>query len=175
MNIITIRQAFKSDSDQIAQLHALSWKETYRNILPDNYLDNNLEDERKKYWSAKMTSLTPNDFVLLALSVSGEVIGFIAVLDKPEKEFESFIDNLHVRTDLKGLGVGKKLMKAAAQKISTTGKNSAYLWVLRGNEKAEGFYKAIGGRPADVSLAHLGDADVWQTRFIWTDLHELLR
>lgn len=175
MNIITIRQATQNDSDQIALLHALSWKETYRNILPDSYLDNNLEDERRKYWSAKMAGLSPGDFVLLALSVSGEAIGFIAVLDKPEKEFESFIDNLHVRKDLKGLGVGSKLMKAAAEKLSTAGKKSAYLWVLKGNDKAEGFYKAMGGQTADVSVAHFGDADVWQTRFVWTDLHELLK
>src|SRR5688572_21269351 len=111
MNKIDVREATKKDATSIALLHALSWKTAYRNILSDEYLDSNLEEERKSYWVRKLENLTPNDFVLIAETVEQRIIGFIAVLDKPERGYQAFIDNLHVHPDHKGSGIGKTLMR----------------------------------------------------------------
>jgi ribosomal protein S18 acetylase RimI-like enzyme len=171
---VSIRKATEKDSDAIGILHATSWKITYRNILPDSFLDNDLEGERKKYWSKKMAGLTANDFVLVATSAEEKITGFIAVLHKPEKGYKAFIDNLHVHPDLKGHGIGSKLMNAAAERLCDAGIQNAYLWVFKGNDKAEGFYKTIGGRPADISTVNFAGSDILRTRFVWDDLKELL-
>ena len=45
-------------SRDIATLHAASWMSAYRGLLSDEYLDNDLEGERKKYWLKKMPTIT---------------------------------------------------------------------------------------------------------------------
>lgn len=37
---ITIRKAVLTDAEGIAKVHVDSWKTTYANIVPDEYLDN---------------------------------------------------------------------------------------------------------------------------------------
>jgi len=166
---ISLREATSADSDLIAKLHAQSWRSAYRSVLSDEYLDNDLEGERTAYWRKKMPSLMDKEFVLVAVR-RAEMIGFIAVMDLPENGYSALVDNLHVRPDLKGLGIGVSLMKAAATRLIDTGRNSFYLWVLKGNVPAEKFYLAIGGNAADLSESLFGGQVVAARRFVWPDL-----
>ena len=170
---LTIREALQKDALSIAQLHALSWRNTYGNILSDTFLDSDIESERKKFWSEKLQRLTPLKFVLVA-EIETRLIGFIA-LEKPEKGYEAFIDNLHVYPSMKGQGVGKKLMKTVAEKLMRSGIKSVYLWVLNGNTNAEEFYKRLGAKSADSSFEQFGGSPVSQTRYVWSSLDELIR
>lgn len=173
MDQIIVRDATSADAGNIGALHAASWRSAYRGLLLDEYLDNNLEAERKTYWTKKLASLSTLEFVLVAMQ-GATVAGFIAVLDKPEKGYAAFIDNLHVRPQLKGFGIGGKLMKAAAERLKRTQRNSVYLWVLEGNVAAEKFYLAKGGKPLDPCRVEFGGAMVNETRFAWDRLDALL-
>lgn len=172
--MLSIRSATRTDSVVIAKLHAQSWLNTYRGIVPDHFLDNDLDAERKKYWEKKMDGLQQNEFVLLA-DDGNAAVGFAAVLDKPEAGFDAFIDNLHVRTDMKGKGIGKALMKAVAERLRASNRHSVYLWVLNGNSAAEKFYYAIGAQSADTTTVKFGGVDVAQKRFVWPTLEPLLK
>ena len=115
-----------------------------------------------------------HDFVLIA-SLQNTDVGFIAVMDKPEAGFDAFIDNLHARPDMKGIGIGGKLMREAAQRLYASGRSSAYLWVLNGNTPAEGFYLSKGARIADTSSVVFGGASILQKRFGWDTLDSLMK
>jgi GNAT superfamily N-acetyltransferase len=169
----SIRKANGMDAAKIAELHALSWLSTYRGILPDSYLDNDLFAERNSYWVHKLKTLTENDFVLLA-EEGAIAIGFIAVLDRPEAGCDAFIDNLHVRKEFKGKGIGRALMKEGARLLRESKRNSAYLWVLDGNTAAGRFYLSRGAEISDTSVAKFGGKEVQQTRYVWNDLTSLL-
>jgi GNAT superfamily N-acetyltransferase len=173
MNTLIIRKGLSADADNIGSLHAQSWQSAYRGLLPDSFLDNGLTEERKKYWTGKISALSTKEFVLVAEDGSG-VTGFAAVMDKPEKGYDAFLDNLHVRPDVKGQGIGGKLLEAVAINLQKTGRKSLYLWVLKGNIPAEEFYKAKGGRPADSSTVMFGGEVIAQTRFVWDRLDKLL-
>lgn len=171
---VIIRRAKPDDYEAIGTLHAASWRLTYRGILADAYLDNDLAGERKRYWEDKLRALKENEFAFIA-GRGGEAVGFIAILDKPEAGYDALIDNLHVRPDQKGLGTGSILMNAAAAELQCTGRKSVYLWVLKGNTAAEDFYKARGGQPLDSGTVDFGGKVVEQTRFVWDTLDGLLR
>jgi len=172
MNSISLRDYRISDADLIGTLHAQSWFTAYRGILLDSYLDNDLQGERQAYWRSKLPTLSSREFIIVAEDSNG-IVGFAAVMDKPEHGCDALLDNLHVRPDLKGLGVGSKLMRAVAERLQTTGRTSFYLWVLKGNVAAETFYKAKHGVPADVSTTEFGGKTIGKTRFVWKDLSVL--
>lgn len=169
----TVRLATTSDFQAIASLHTSSWRTAYKGILPDQFLSDGLEKEREQYWIKKMSALKEREFVLIAES-KGEAVGFIAVLDKPEAGIDAFIDNLHARPDRKGMGIGGKLMREAAKKLTESNRKSVYLWVLVGNIAAEGFYLSKGARIGDTTTVVFGGAEVLQRRFIWDTLDPLL-
>ena len=163
----TIRIASASDAHEIAKLHASSWRIAYRGLLTDLYLDNDLAGERSIYWTEKMTCLSPQEFVLIAEDGDGRLEGFIAVMDQPEKTFAALVDNLHVRPDLKGKGIGRMLMQAAARKLLASGRSNYYLWVLNGNDPAARFYESIGGVAGDQKNHLFGGKEVAATRYGW--------
>ena len=176
MSVVPIlRSATKDDAIMIANLHASSWRIAYRGLLSDEYLDNDLAGERIAYWSGKMTTLTESEFILLAMNQAGDIEGFIAVMDEPESGYVALVDNLHVRPDLKGRGIGKVLMQAAARRLLGSGRSNYYLWVLNGNEPAARFYESIGGIPEDERTVHFGGKDVKATRFGWATFEKVLQ
>jgi GNAT superfamily N-acetyltransferase len=176
MSVVPIlRPATKDDAVMIANLHASSWRIAYRGLLADEYLDNDLAGERIAYWSAKMTKLTDREFIIIAVNHEGDIEGFIAVMDQPESGYVALVDNLHVRPDLKGRGIGKVLMQTAARRLLVSGRTNYYLWVLNGNEPACRFYESIGGIPEDERTVHFGGKDVRATRFGWATFDKVLQ
>jgi GNAT superfamily N-acetyltransferase len=171
----TLRPATKDDAIVIAKLHATSWRIAYRGLLSDEYLDNDLAGERIAYWSRKLTTLTEREFILLAMSHEGDIEGFIAVMNQPESGYVALVDNLHVRPDLKGRGIGRALMQAAARQLLVSGRTNYYLWVLNGNEPACRFYESIGGIAGDERIVHFGGRDVKATRFGWMTFEKVLQ
>src|ERR1044071_7204849 len=106
----TLRPATADDTASIANLHAASWIIAYRGLLSDEYLDNDLAGERIAYWSRKVPSLSEREFIIMATDDHDRAAGFIAVMDHPDAGYSALVDNLHVRPDLKGKGIGKSLM-----------------------------------------------------------------
>lgn len=169
----TVRMATPSDVDRVADMHTASWLSAYRGLLPDSYLDNNLAGERRQYWRNKFPTLTEREFVLIA-EHDGEMIGFISLLDVPHNGYEALIDNLHVRPDLKGKGVGSILMKEVAERLLQSGRKNVYLFVLKGNDAAGKFYLSRHGQVAETSDAILAGLPIQHTKYVWDDLSDLL-
>jgi ribosomal protein S18 acetylase RimI-like enzyme len=174
MTSTTFRIASRDDATVIAQLHALSWMTAYRGILLDAYLDNDLAGERTTYWTKKMTQLNDKEFIVLALDPQGVAQGFISIMDEPDEGYVALVDNLHVRPDLKGRGIGKALMQRAARLLTESGRTNYYLWVLNGNDPAVRFYQSMGGKQADEHVVYFGGKDVTATRFVWNTFDQIL-
>ena len=54
---------------------------------------------------------------------------------------------LYVDPEAWGLGVGRRLMAEARERLGRSGFTDAVLWVLVGNDRAERFYRLDGGCP----------------------------
>ena len=168
-NSIQIRVATLPDSELISKVHSSSWKSAYKGILPQEYLDNEVEKEKREHWVRELAAPdNSHNFVLLAMEGSAAV-GFISVYDVADGSYDAFIDNLHVLPEEKGKGIGLKLMAAAAEKLANFNKKSVYLWVFDDNLPAVGFYKKLGGIMADKSICTIKGREISQTRFYWDD------
>jgi ribosomal protein S18 acetylase RimI-like enzyme len=114
-----IRDATIADLPAIAEIHASSWRAAYRGILPDAFLDGDLLEDRKARWSGIAECMGPRDNLLIATDGEGAV-GFIAgwtsVTLGCEDGYGLYIDNLHVRPDLRGNKYGESLFSGAGQK-----------------------------------------------------------
>jgi GNAT superfamily N-acetyltransferase len=168
----SMRMAVAADAKAIAWLHAASWKAAYRGILPGEYLDAAVDSDRQSYWQAAFAAMRGGDFVVLA-EVSGQLIGFAAVMVRPIDGYDAILEGLHVEPTWRGRGAGTAIMAEVAAALRLAGGNSLFLWLLDGNARGEHFYLRIGGRRADRGFARVAGEDVPQTRIVWRDLATL--
>ena len=147
-----IRQALPSDADDIARLHAISWRTAYRGALSDAYLDGPIEAERAELWRARLAQPAANQFVVIAQS-RGEAVGFACAYGGEDPQWGTFLDNLHVLPEFKRQGIGAQLMReVAAWSAGAYPGQGIYLWVLGSNLPAQRFYARIGGENAGTDL-----------------------
>jgi len=141
---LTFRPATLPDYDTIARLHALSWQHTYRGMMRDDYLDGEVVEERLAVWQERLSQDDPRRLVLLA-ERDGVCVGFVCALLDHDPIWGDFIDNLHVRPDLKGSGIGARLMLEATGWFKQARPGGPfYLWVLEDNHGARRFYERLG-------------------------------
>jgi L-amino acid N-acyltransferase YncA len=86
-----IRHASAADADAIAGLHAASWQATYRGILPDTYLRDEVGPERLAYWRAAMAR---GDYALVrVLCEDAKAIGFSALKTGQDEGYDYTLEH----------------------------------------------------------------------------------
>ena len=139
------RIAEERDAKQIADLHATSWRRTYRGNFRDGFLDGDVSADRSRVWNERLTAPPDNQFVCVAEDESG-ISGFVCAFGDHDSQWGSFIDNLHVDIDRQGQGVGTRLMARAGQWLSERFLDSGVYLIVWERNPARFFYERLGGR-----------------------------
>ena len=115
-----------------------AWEQTYRGLMPDSFLDKRnpekLIENAKHYPDNKLVAICDGNTVS-AVCYNSVARDFASDGNTGE------IVALYVLKEYQGYGIGKALLKAAAERLD--GK-SITLFVLKGNENAMAFYKHMG-------------------------------
>ncbi len=173
--MITLREARFSDHAAIAKLHADNWRQHYRGILSDHYLDNEVEKERLDTWYQRLRSPAENQFITMAM-LEGNIAGFCCVYLNDDPVFGSLIDNFHVATNNQRSGIGKMLIRESAKKVYDKADTpKMYLWVFEANKNARIVYERLGGTCYETIDKENEDGTVSKTcRYTWDDVSKLL-
>jgi ribosomal protein S18 acetylase RimI-like enzyme len=183
--MITIRRARPADSIAIGAVHVSAWRSTYPGILPDGYLARLSVSRQAAYYDAAIRG-TGSVFVAAAsgtdvpLGSGPRIVGFsTAGRARPSSEIngrrlaEGEIETIYVLDDWRELGIGRRLMRAAAAQLADTGCRSVFLWVLRGNP-SRWFYQRLGGKPVAEAEIQFAGQKLIQTAFVWDPIDRLL-
>ncbi|MEM1359997.1 MAG: GNAT family N-acetyltransferase [Bacteroidota bacterium] len=155
---LTYRTAGAADAPAIAHLHATNWQLTYRGAFTDDYLDNHAPTERLQVWTERFSEPNPRMITILAENEAG-LQGFCCIfLDYgPDGHL---LDNLHVTAGNHGKGIGKTLMRKAAEQVAVYDtEKEIYLWVLTTNTNAMAMYEHLGGRRGRTEVHHFGQGN----------------
>ena len=172
--MITLRQAQFSDYAAIAKLHADNWRKTYRGILSDQYLDDEIEQDRLDVWRERLQSPPDNQFITIAMS-DDNLVGFSCVFLNDDSTYGSLIDNLHVAPDFQRQGIGKMLVKESARHVCEKADNKKmYLWVFEANRNARIAYQYMGGTHVETVDKRNPDDTISRTcRIFWSDASKI--
>lgn len=173
--MLDFKKASLDDSQEIAALHALSWQQNYRGSFSDQFLDNEVGGERQIVWQERLGNPQSNQSVWVA-RLNGKLAGFICTFFQDDKTYGSLVDNLHVSPNMKGKGVGSQLLRVAAEEVKQKYPNTGiYLWVLKNNEGAHLFYKALGGKVIETVKGNdIGDLEIMKVRYHWNKAQDLV-
>ncbi len=171
-----LRHARPADETAIARLHADSWRTAYRGILRDEFLDGPVVAERRELWRDRFADLERTDQLILVSGEGAEVHGFACAFLDADPEWGTLLDNLHVRPELKGRGLGRELMSAVAEQVERGARRTLlHLWVYEQNTGSRRFYERMGGA-AGACVAERAPGGVERNimRYVWRDLSSLV-
>lgn len=135
-----------ADADVLGPLHSRLWRETYGGLLPEQALAARDATERTEAWRRRGEhhelhgASAEGAVTLVAHDASGRPVGWVTVGacrdDDPPAPVELW--SLYVAPEQQGSGVAQTLLAAHLPP------GRAYLWVLRGNDRAIAFYRKAG-------------------------------
>ena len=140
------RHATAADVDAIARVHAESWRQSYRGLYSDAFLDGDAIADRVAVWGKRLAGSDPGAFTIVA-ELDASIIGFAhTVLDESPTP-GAVLQNLHVAPELRRQGIGSRLMAQTANALLDRRPSSGlHVWVREDNAAAQAFYRARGGR-----------------------------
>lgn len=142
-----IRAGSRGDMEQIAALHADSWRTAYAGIMPHSFLSRSLLGDKLALWQGRLTEPDPAAGLFVAVE-EREIAGFVYIT--PCSDGRLLLDNLHARPDRTGSGIGGRLLRhALAWAVAEHPGRDVYLEVLRANTRAIAFYVRHGAVRTD--------------------------
>ena len=167
---ITIRPAVPDDAEPIAAVHVESWRDTYRGIIPDAFLDGLTVEGRARSWRWTVANLNENE-VLFVAEDGGRIIGFSNGGKNRNSEYPhgGEVYAIYLLKAYHGLGIGKRLFTAVTESLERSGYDSFMLWVLKDNPTL-GFYQAMGGRVIGEKEIEIGGEKLIELAVGWDNL-----
>lgn len=151
---MTLRRATRVDDGELGRVHSQAWRETYRGIISDDYLEY-LTPERSTVIFAHRAPA--NTFVL---EEEHRIAGFAVVGHSRETNTAprtGELCGLYVLKAFQGRGGGQQLLDASLTRLKLVGYRHCILWVLAENQNARGFYEKNGFLPdGAVQYPNLG-------------------
>ena len=138
---INIRPWHQDDLEVVRYILWETWKESYSGFIP--------VDDLLTYFNERCTST-----ILSEQYNDTNVVGFVAEYDEViagyektyynENENRFYVQQLYILSVYQSLGLGKKLMKSAAELARSMGLDKIWLGVMVKNESAVSWYKKMG-------------------------------
>jgi GNAT superfamily N-acetyltransferase len=135
-----LRPAEPEDALAVARVHCRAWQVAYRTLLPKDYLDQlRPEDRAESYDFASLDPLKPRTIVA---DEKGLIRGLATTVSSrdPDLPDHGELCALYVDPEKWSQGIGMALVSATRASLFGLGFRNAFLWVLAGNARAEGFY-----------------------------------
>lgn len=144
---ITVREARPDDLDSVAAVFLACWRDSYAGFLPPGVIGIYDEDGARALWRPTLSKPPTDAVVFVAERTGRDLLGVIRIGTDPDEPTAGHVYSLYVRPDTQGLGVGSRLLAAAADRFSRGGVHEVTLWVFTANAAARSFYAHLGWQP----------------------------
>lgn len=138
---VVLQKACERDYAAIGHVIYTAWQETYKGLINDGFL--NSATEEMFIGSAKKRT-TDKTIICFDGNMPVGVCIYIKARDKDLAPCCGEVQAIYILDEYKKMGLGRKLIEAAENELRALGFTAVSLWVLKGNEKAIGFYKHMG-------------------------------
>lgn len=171
--MMNIRKAKISDATGIAKVHVDSWRTTYKDIIPQSFLDGLSYEERTKLWGNHISDKT---YTIYVAENEGEIIGFVTG-GKRETNKEpgaSDLTSIYLLEEWQGKGVGKKLLNQMMIAFLQQGDQKVYVEVLADN-KTRQFYQYYGAEYVKTVQIKIAGKTLDEEIYVWNNVEQVIQ
>lgn len=166
-DVVHIRRARPADARAIAEVHVATWREAYRDLLPQELLEALSVDRRADFWQSQL-DVTPADLLPWVAESNGDLSGFVHSGPSRDADATPAIGEvyaIYVLPECWDQGVGRDLLRHAERDLAARGYSEARLWVLADNARARRFYEKAGWSSGATRTDTIGDIEVEEVRY----------
>jgi len=143
---IDIRKVLPENAYEYAALHIACWRDAYKGIISDEYLENMSSQLDQLVERCRQTINEPDGCEYLYAVYGSEMIGRLVFSgsrdeDKPDA---GEVHAIYLLADYWGKGYGKQMMDFAVSALRHAGFREIIVWVLEENNRARRFYEKYG-------------------------------
>lgn len=171
-----VRAAAPGDAEGIAHVHVVSWRETYRGMVPDDFLANLSISRRAEQWSRSLSDPSNVYHHTLVAELNGQIVGFsnYGFPQEKDEEFDGELYAIYLLKSAQGRGIGRMLFEEVVQGLLELGSSSMLVWVLKENP-ARGFYEHLGGLYLREKTIKIGGRELMEAAYGWRELKNFRR
>jgi GNAT superfamily N-acetyltransferase len=145
MSSYSVRPATARDAKAIAEIHVATWQAAYKDLMPEDYLNQMTVEKRQAYWREAIEYSEPQ---LLVATDGDELVGFVGYDRSRDAKTRSTVGEIwaiYVAPAHWGQGVGLALWDGARDGLKDEGCTQVTMWVLLRNERALQFCEHAAG------------------------------
>ncbi len=169
---IIIRNAVAEDAPEIANVHLNSWREAYRNLLPQEFLDQLPLTFKRRMIMWKQAATMKDRALYVAENKSG-IVGFSVLAPAQDKEMNEYgeLGAIYLLEKFKGKGIGAALLKSGMKQIMEWQYSKAYCWVLQDNPSIQFYEKSGAVFNGMTKIDEIGGKKVTELCYEWKNLN----
>ena len=167
-----VRPAHPYDAAAIARVHVASWRTTYRDLLPAEFLASLTESGYAERWQRVIGEGSSRVYVA---EEAGEVVGFASCGRERAGEtgFAGELYAIYILDSAQRRGHGRELVRAAVGGLREMDLQDMIIWVLRDNTPARRFYEQLGGVYVRKQPITIGSATLEEVSYGWRSLDDV--
>jgi L-amino acid N-acyltransferase YncA len=165
---MNIRKAMPADVKGMAKVHVDSWRTTYKDMFPEEYLQSLSYESREELWNR----VIPNGYVFVAENDLGEIIGFSSGGKERTGNYSGYegeIYAIYILQEYQGKGIGRQLVKPLIEQFTKEGIHTMTVVVLE-NNPSRYFYQSLGAIEIDQLQDTIAGIEVIELVYGWKDL-----
>jgi GNAT superfamily N-acetyltransferase len=164
-----IRPATVDDAQEIARVHVASWRSTYQELLPGEFLDSLSEAGYTERWTRFIDGGSSRIYVI---EHDGELVGFASGGRERAGEagYSGELYAIYVLDAFQRHGYGRELVRTVVAALRDMGLDDMIIWVLRDNQPARRFYERLGGVYVRTQPITIGSATLEEVSYGWPRL-----
>ncbi|SHG37315.1 GNAT family N-acetyltransferase [Ornithinibacillus halophilus] len=169
---MNIRRAVPEDASGVAKVQVDSWKTTYKNIVPDEYLNKMTYESREQKWKEIISEKT----VYVAETDDGEIIGFSNGGKERTGKYPNYNGELYAIYILESYqrkGLGKLLLEPIIKELKQKGIYSMTVLVLEENG-SRFFYESLGAKKIDTVEIDILGKKLHELVYGWEDIRTIV-
>lgn len=162
---IIIKKAVKDDAFDISKIHAMGWKTSYKEIVPNEYLRNIHLDDWVEFLEEGIENKTREAHIIYVDNIPAGAISHGPARKEDMKDFGEII-SFYMHPVYRGLGLGSMLLKHTLEYMRAYGK--IYLYVFEKNILARKFYEKNGFTNTNSTASFtLGGKEIIDLQYIY--------
>ncbi|MBM7661073.1 ribosomal protein S18 acetylase RimI-like enzyme [Bacillus mesophilus] len=168
-----IRRAEIEDAKGIARVHVDSWRTTYKNIIPDEFLSSLSYEQRTDLWQRNISK--GNNFVFVAENTNGEIVGFADCGRRENNDVYNSGDltSIYLLEEFQGQGIGKRLMKQLFLQFQELDYEKVFVEVIEDN-KTRSFYEYYGAKLLRSERIKIAGTELELLIYQWDNAKEVV-
>ena len=145
MSSYSVRPATSRDAKAIAEIHVATWQAAYKDLMPEDYVNQMTVEKRQAYWREAIEYSEPQ---VLVATDGDQLVGFVGFDRSRDPKTRSTVGEIwaiYVTPAHWNQGVGLALWDGARDGLKEEGCTQVTMWVLLGNARALQFAEHAAG------------------------------